>query len=85
MRKSRIPWRTEALMVEALEAAGRCIGAGSPVAEGAISIGRRLSGREWDEAWDRASLANENGFPVGTSSRRLCVDDGGAGCEKKRV
>ena len=22
-------------------------------------------GWEWDEAWDRASLANEKGFPVG--------------------
>ena len=40
MRKSRAPKRTEALMVEDLEAAGRCIGAGSPVAEGAISMRR---------------------------------------------
>jgi hypothetical protein len=27
-------------------------------------------GWEWDEAWDRASLANEKGFPVGFGVER---------------
>ena len=93
MRRSRGPWRTEALMVEAFEAAGRCIGAGSPVAEGAISIGRRLSGMAWDEAWDRANGRGLARFPVGCVGRsssqkkvRLFLDGGGgAGCGSKRV
>jgi hypothetical protein len=80
------------LTVEAFEATGRCIGAESSVAEGAISIGPRLSGMEWDEAWDRASLANENGFPVGLGAQlkltrgvRLFLDGRDTGCVKKRV
>jgi hypothetical protein len=38
-RRSRAPCKTDALIVEAFELTGRCIGAGSSVAEGAILMG----------------------------------------------
>lgn len=54
-RKSRGPCRTDALIVEAFDMAGMCIGAESPVAEGAIFKEGKWGA--WDvsgmQRWDR--------------------------------
>jgi hypothetical protein len=62
-RRSRAPCKTDALIIEAFELTGRCIGAGSSVAEGAILMG--MTAKAWDESgmkrWDRTRLAGKRG------------------------